>query len=149
MLTKPPFSRARLALVAAAAVAIQLAGCDAINEMLHPTPPIRFAPAGESKADLAMVEHDFPLTMDELQKLTPDNLKNFSQEQLDQIYARLAAGPIPDGAFDGGLVFPKGESGQLTSLLWANDYASAPVEGSLTEQLRRLLPRPLARSAVR
>ena len=111
MLTKPPFSRARLALVAAAAVAIQLAGCDAINEMLHPTPPIRFAPAGESKADLAMVEHDFPLTMDELQKLTPDNLKNFSQEQLDQIYARLAAGPIPDGAFDGGLVFPKGESG--------------------------------------
>ena len=58
-----------------------------------------------------MVEHDFPLTMDELQKLTPDNLKNFSQEQLDQIYARLAAGPIPDGAFDGGLVFPKGESG--------------------------------------
>ena len=50
MLTKPPFSRARLALVAAAAVAIQLAGCDAINEMLHPTPPIRFAPAGEATA---------------------------------------------------------------------------------------------------
>ena len=82
--------------------------------MLHPTPAIRFAPAGEGharKPDLAMVEHDFPLTLDELQRLTPDNLKNFSQEQLDQIYARLTAGPIPDGAFDGGLVFPKGESG--------------------------------------
>jgi hypothetical protein len=46
-------------------------------------------------------------------------------------------------------LFPKGESGQLTSLLWANDYANTPVEGSLTEQLRRLLPRPDARSAVR
>src|SRR3546814_14884445 len=28
-----------------------------------------------------------------------------------QIYARLSAGPIPDGAFDGDLVFPKGQSG--------------------------------------
>lgn len=114
MITKPPFSRTRLALVAAAAAAIQVTGCDALNEMLHPTPAIRFAPAGEGyaqKPDFAMVEHDFPLTMDELQKLTPGNLKNFSQEQLDQIYARLAAGPIPDGAFDGDLVFPKGADG--------------------------------------
>jgi hypothetical protein len=114
VITKPPFSRTRLALVAAAAAAIQLAGCDALNEILHPTPAIRFAPAGEGyaqKPDFAMVEHDFPLTMDELQKLTPGNLKNFSQEQLDQIYARLAAGPIPDGAFDGDLVFPKGADG--------------------------------------
>jgi hypothetical protein len=114
MITKPPYSRTRLALVAAAAAALQLAGCDRINEMMHPTPPIRFAPTGEGyaqKPDLAMVEHDFPLTMDELAKLTPDNLKNFSQEQLDQIYARLTAGPIPDGAYDGGMVFPKGASG--------------------------------------
>jgi hypothetical protein len=114
MIAKPPFSRTRLALVAATAAAIQLAGCDAINEMLHPTPAIKFAPAGEGyaqKPDLATVEHDFPLTMDELQKLTPGNLKNFSQEQLDQIYARLAAGPIPDGPFDGDLIFPKGADG--------------------------------------
>ena len=57
-----------LALVAAAA-AVQLAGCDSFNEMLHPTPAIKFAPAGEGyaqKPDLAMVEHDFPLTPDEL-----------------------------------------------------------------------------------
>jgi hypothetical protein len=110
MLTKRPFSRTRLALVAAAAVAIQLGGCDAINEMLHPTPAIEFAPAGEGyaqKPDFAMIEHDFPLTTDELQNLTPDNLKNFTPEQIDQIYARLTAGPIPDGPFDGDLVFPK------------------------------------------
>ena len=57
--------------------------------------------------------------------------------------------PMPSRWVRQTALFPKGESGQLTSLLWANDYASAPVEGSLTEQLRRLLPRPLARSAVR
>jgi len=114
MLTRPPFSRIRLALLAAAAAAMQVAGCDAINELVHPTPAIRFAPAGESyaqKPDLAVVEHELPLTPVERAQLTPGNLKNFTQEELDQIYARLAAGPIPDGAFDGDLVFPKGASG--------------------------------------
>ncbi len=114
MLTRPPFSRIRLALLAAAAAAMQVAGCDAINELVHPTPAIRFAPAGESyaqKPDFAVVEHELPLTPVERAQLTPGNLKNFTQEELDQIYARLAAGPIPDGAFDGDLVFPKGASG--------------------------------------
>jgi hypothetical protein len=114
MVTRSRLPRTRLALAAAAAAALQLAGCDTINEWRHPTPAIKFAPAGESydkKPDFAAVEHDFPLSMDELAKLTPGNLRNFSQEELDQIYARLAAGPIPDGAFDGDLVFPKGASG--------------------------------------
>ena len=35
------------------------------------------------------------------------------QEQLDQIYARLPAGPIPDGAFDGRILLPKGSSGKF------------------------------------
>lgn len=36
-------------------------------------------------------------------------------------------------------LFAKGEGGPMTSLLWANDYAAAPVEGSLQEHLRELL----------
>lgn len=78
------------------------------------TPDIPFAEYGEGyaeKPDFAEVEHRYPLSVDDLQKLTPDNITNFDQEQLDQIYARLSAGPIPDGAFDGDLVFPKGQSG--------------------------------------
>ena len=38
-------------------------------------------------------------------------LKHYDQEQIDQIYARLTAGPIPDGPYDGDLFFPKGISG--------------------------------------
>jgi hypothetical protein len=103
----------RVAAVAlcAAALAIPLAGCDAARDQ---APDIKFAPAGakwNEKPDFAMVEHDYPLTTDELAKLTPRNIVNYSQEQLDQIYARLTAGPIPDGPFDGDLVFPKGETG--------------------------------------
>lgn len=41
--------------------------------------------------------------------------------------------------------FASGESGGLTSLMWRNDYASPPVEGSLTEELRKLVPGTVAR----
>lgn len=91
-----------------------LAGCDRINAILHPAPALKFVQASTdylSKPDFARVEHDYPLAPADLQKLTPENIRNFSQEQVDQIYARLTAGPIPDGAFDGGLFFPKGVDG--------------------------------------
>src|SRR4029453_5433455 len=79
-----------------------------------PPPGIKFAtygPGYASKPDFAQVEHEFPLAPTDLARLTPDNLKGLDQEQIDQIYARLTAGPIPDGPYDGGLFFPKGVSG--------------------------------------
>jgi hypothetical protein len=92
-----------------------LAGCDPIGAWLNPPPDIKFAPYGEdrkSKPDFAQVEYAFPLMPAELARLTPANLMSYDQEQIDQIYARLTPGAIPDGAFDGGLFFPKGESGK-------------------------------------
>jgi hypothetical protein len=80
-----------------------------------PPAGIKFAPyeAGySSKPDFARVEHEFPLATADLAKLTPEALKTYDQEQIDQIYARLSAGPIPDGAFEGDLFFPKGISGK-------------------------------------
>ena len=65
-----------------------------------------------SKPDFARVENELPLAPADLGRLEPDMLKNYTQEQVDQIYARLTAGPIPDGAYDGDLFFPKGISGQ-------------------------------------
>lgn len=103
-----------LLMVVAVLLAVSLLGCDAINKVLHPAPPLNFAPYGpgySSKPDFAQVEHEYPLSPADLSKLTPDNLKNYDQEQVDQIYARLSAGPIPDGAYNGGLFFPKGVSG--------------------------------------
>jgi hypothetical protein len=75
---------------------------------------VSFAPYSQdyaSKPDFAYVEHKFPLTPQQLQTITPKYLATLDQEQVDQIYARLTAGPIPDGPFDGNLFFPKGESG--------------------------------------
>jgi len=75
-----------------------------------------FAPYGEAysaKLDFAAVEHDYPLSMDDLYKITPEVLSLLEQEQVDQIYARLSAGPIPQGPYEGDLFFPKGVSGKL------------------------------------
>ena len=78
-------------------------------------PPISYAPSGDgyaAKVDFARLEHELPLRPEDLDKITPDNLKGATQEQVDQIYARLTAGPIPDGPYDGGAFFPKGSSRQ-------------------------------------
>jgi hypothetical protein len=92
------------------AAASTLAACS-------PEPPqLTFAPYGEpyaGKPDFATLEYQLPLVPTDLAKLTPDNIASYDQEQIDQIYARLTAGPIPDGPYDGDLFFPKGMSGKL------------------------------------
>lgn len=79
-------------------------------------PAIKFASYGQehaAKPDFAQVEHEFPLAPSDLAKITPSNIALLDQEQVDQIYARLTAGPIPDGPYDGRLFFPRGGSGKL------------------------------------
>jgi len=80
----------------------------------NPEPPqIPYAKSGEQyadKIDFARLEHELPLSPADLMKITPDNVKGATQEQVDQIYARLTAGPIPDGVYDGQMFFPKGSS---------------------------------------
>ncbi len=58
--------------------------------------------------DFARLEHEHALTIAERESLTPERLAGYSQEQVDQIYGRLTAGPIPDGPYDGDLFFPRG-----------------------------------------
>lgn len=104
-----------LALLIALPLSVMMTSCDFLGALFHPAPEIAFAPYAPgyaAKPDFAQVEYDFPLSPVELKKLTPANIKNYDQEQLDQIYARLTAGPIPDGTYDGGLFFPKGMSGE-------------------------------------
>ena len=62
------------------------------------------------RVDFARIEHDVPLSRSDRARLTPANLQTLQQEEVDQIYARLTAGPIPDGAYRGDLFFSRGES---------------------------------------
>lgn len=90
-------------------------GCDRLSAMFAAKPDIKFAPYStqyQSKPDFAQLENQYPLTTAELEKITPRYLASLDQEQVDQIYARLSAGPIPDGAFEGDLFFPKGSGGK-------------------------------------
>ncbi len=96
-----------------ALVALALAGC----QWSKPTPPdIKFASYDrpyQAKQDFAQIEYRLPLSSAELAKITPDYLATLDQEQIDQIYARITAGPIPDGAFDGRIQLPRGGSGKF------------------------------------
>ena len=92
-----------------------LAGCGDV------TPPrIPFLGHGdgyETKPSLARVEHELPLGPTELMRLTPENLATLSQEQVDQVYARLTAGPVPDGAYNGTFFFADGGGAKRLSEL--------------------------------
>ena len=81
-----------------------------------PQPNIAYAPwdkAYASKQDLAQVDYAHPLSTAEVARITPEWLATLDQEQIDQIYARLTAGPIPDGAFDGKILLPRGGTGKF------------------------------------
>jgi hypothetical protein len=114
--------------IAFVVLSVQLAACD----WFKPSPPdIKFAPDNQDvqlKVDLAEVEYKYPLSPADLQKITPENLAALSQEQIDQIYARLSAGPIPDGAFDGGILFPRGTSGKFRAAEIMGGLAGAALE---------------------
>jgi hypothetical protein len=85
-------------------------------------PSIAFAPSTDDtikdpdngirtfRIDFARVEREFPLSRVDLAKITPQNIAALSQEQVDQIYGRLTAGPIPDGPYQGNLFFARGDS---------------------------------------
>lgn len=59
-----------------------------------------------AKRDFATIEHKVPLTPKQLNSITPESLLTQFQDQegLDQLYARLTSGPIPEGPFDGKIV---------------------------------------------
>jgi hypothetical protein len=96
-------------------------------------PSIRFAPPG---TDVARLRSDFALTDAERLALTPDNIRELTQDQIDQIYNRLSAGPMPDGPFRGDLFFPRdgNRDARLSDTMspvpnLLADVAARPIEG--------------------
>jgi hypothetical protein len=100
---------------------------------------VRFASDG---LDFARLDHEYPLSVAEREALMPADLAKYSQEQVDQIYGRLTAGPIPDGAYDGDLFFPRGTDSEtrLGEILGGHLKARIASLGvRKTEGLGRLL----------
>ena len=127
----------RTALIALASLA--LASCS------KPEPPnISFAPYAkgyQTKMDLAQVDYKYPIATAELAKITPDYLATLDEEQIDQIYARLTAGPIPDGAFEGRILLPRGSSGKfrLSELVGGFAGTALHLKGLVVEEVGEIL----------
>jgi hypothetical protein len=97
---------------------------------------------GSDGLDFARLEYEYPLSLEERESLTPAQLASASQEQVDQIYGRLTAGPIPDGAYDGDLFFPRGTDSETR----LGEILTGPIRSRLanlgvrkTETLGRVL----------
>ncbi|MBS1985301.1 MAG: hypothetical protein JST16_14125 [Bdellovibrionales bacterium] len=60
------------------------------------------------KVDFAKLEADYPLSPSTLAALKPADLASWDQESLDQLYARLNPGPIPDGVYEGTVILSDG-----------------------------------------
>lgn len=94
-------------------------------------PPIRFAPYGSgyaSKPDFDDVEYRFPLSPADRLQITPETLADLDQEQLDQVYARLTAGAMPDGEFEGKVLVPRGTAGDERLARLAGPFGAAALE---------------------
>ena len=69
--------------------------------------------------DMARVEQEVPLSRVQLATLRPEHIRALGQEELDQLYGRLTAGPIPDGAYLGDLVFPRADDISEMQQAWS------------------------------
>ena len=112
----------------AIAAVLVLSGCDWVRDRFFraKAPEVKFAqyaPEYQTKMDFGQLEYKLPLSTEELARITPENLAALDQEQIDQIYARLTAGPIPDGAFDGAILLPRGLTGRFRVAEIAGGFA--------------------------
>ena len=127
----------RTALIALACLALFACG--------DPEPPnITYAPYGKDhpvQLDFAQVDYKYPIAPAELAKITPDYLATLEQEQLDQLYARLVAGPIPDGAFNGRILLPRGSSGKfrLSEIVGGFAGTALHLKGLVVEEIGEAL----------
>lgn len=71
---------------------------------------IPFGPTGDAALGFSELENEYPLTDAHRAMLTPENIEAYDQEHIDQIYARLIAGPIPNGPYRGSFFFADGAS---------------------------------------
>lgn len=95
-------------------LALALAACGP-DDMAAPAIP--FAPLVDAtikdpdnptklfRVDFAKVQQRYPLSRTHLAALSPENVKPLTQEKLDQIYGRLTAGPLPNGAYRSEIFF--------------------------------------------
>ncbi len=147
-----------LVIVVGAVWGLRLAGYGSLlavsQETVEPVrPDIPFAPLTDDslgdpdnptkvfRVDMARVEHDYPLTRAQRAGLIPANVLALNQEEVDQLYGRLTAGPIPDGPYLGDLFFPRGDDlrPRLEEILGGLEGRVAADKIDLTEKTGRAL----------
>lgn len=72
----------------------------------------------DKKPDFAVLEAKHPISRADLERMTVADLRRLNQEQLEQLFARLTSGPIPNGDFQGEVVvLPEGLADRVSTVL--------------------------------
>jgi hypothetical protein len=98
-------------------------------------------PTKEFRFDFARVEEEAPLSRADLMKITPENVAVLKPEEIDQIYGRITAGPIPNGPYEGNLFFAKGDNqpNRLEEIIGGIEGRVAKDKIDLLENIGRTL----------
>ena len=85
------------------------------------------------KLDFARLEHTKPLDKAFLKKLTVKDMMSMDAELADQLYARLSAGPIPDGLYEGEAAILKGSPFLEIARVFTRDDETTGIIGLLNK----------------
>jgi hypothetical protein len=141
----------RIAFCLSLAIVLVVAGCSQTPATSSEVIP--FAPREDTtikdpenptkvfRLDMARVEREYPLSRTDLQKIMPEMLSTLTQEEIDQIYGRLTAGPIPDGIYMGDLFFARGDNTRkrLDEILGGIEGRVAGAKLDVLEDIGRVL----------
>jgi hypothetical protein len=94
----------RASIYRALLLALLLAACRGADKPPPPPPPLTF----DRLLNPAQMEEHHPLSEEVLAGITTESLRSLPQWQIDQLYARLDGGPIPDGDWQGSFFFADG-----------------------------------------
>lgn len=101
-----------------------------VAQVPQPRPAVPPIPKAPDKTDFAQVEYKYPIDPRSLAALNQADFQNhatWTQEALDQLYARLKSGPIPNGVYQGDIVFaPGGGVDRLRDLARAFNLQMGP-----------------------
>ncbi len=87
------------------------------------------------KPDQALLQNNYPLKDAEKAAITADDIQKMTQEEIDQLYIRLDAGPIVPGSYNGKIVMNGEMVGDIRKRIYSKVVGEAPILGKVISKV--------------
>jgi len=89
--------------------------------------------AANQKPDQAELQNSFPLTPQEKNAISVEDIKKMTQEEIDQLYIRLESGPILPGSYNGTVVQNAEMIKDVKKSVYSKIAGEHPMAGSMVK----------------